>query len=114
MSSNKGNILVNVHMVDTVQVCVDDQNKRTTEAHVSHMEYDISVRSCNIVRAAESLSKLVSDLKETLILNDLSSINEVITRRTDKLKKLQAQQQKELAALYTPPVGTDEGQDKPT
>lgn len=77
--------------------------KRTTEAHVAHVDYDISVKAANIVRAAESLSKLVSDLKETLILNDLSSINEVTTKRTEELQQLLSHQQKELQALYSPP-----------
>lgn len=91
-----------------------DNHVRTTEAHVAHMDYEISVRSSNIVRAAESLSKLVSDLKETLILNDLSSINEVTSRRTDKLQKLLTQQKKELSSLYATSAGKEEGKDKPS
>ncbi len=83
------------------QVSLEDSGKRTTEAHVAHIEYDVSVKAANIVRAAASLSKLVSDLKETLILNDLSSINEVTTRKTEELQQLLSQQQKELDSLYT-------------
>ena len=69
---------------------------------MAHSDYDISIKAANIVRAAESLSKLVSDLKETLILNDLSSINEVTTRRTEELQQLLTQQQEKLQALYSP------------
>ena len=42
---------------------MDDQTQRIIEAQVAHTENEIVVRAANIVRAAESLSKLVSDLK---------------------------------------------------
>ncbi|EPY76387.1 mediator of RNA polymerase II transcription subunit 22 isoform 1 [Camelus ferus] len=37
--------------------------------------YEMHVRAANIVRADESLMKLVSDLKHFLILNDFPSVN---------------------------------------
>lgn len=52
------------------------------------------------VRAAESLSKLVSDLKEFLILNDFSTINETCTQHVSELAELQRQNRAELEALY--------------
>ena len=57
------------------------------------------------VRAAEALSKLVSELKESLILNDFSSINEVTTQRTAELRQLQRQQQQLLKTMYTTASG---------
>ena len=79
---------------------MDDQTQRIIEAQVAHTENEIVVRAANIVRAAESLSKLVSDLKENLILNDFSSINEIISQRTNELNKSLALQRKELLELY--------------
>ncbi len=54
----------------------------------------------NQVRAAEALSKLVSDLKENLILNDFSTINETTTRRIDDLEAQQGQQVKRMEDMY--------------
>lgn len=82
------------------QVSVEDSNERVTEALVSHVENEVAVRAANIVRAAEALSKLVSDLKEILILNDFSSINELTTQRMELLQTLSAEQSKELMELY--------------
>lgn len=71
-----------------------------TEAQVSHVENEVAVRAANIVRAAEALAKLASDLKEILILNDFSSINEITTQRTEELQNLSAEQSRELMELY--------------
>ena len=53
------------------------------------------------MRAAEALSKLVSELKEYLILNDFSTINEATTRRITELQRRQKQSEAELQALYS-------------
>ena len=52
------------------------------------------------MRAAESLSKLVSDLKELLILNDFSAVNDSCTQHISDLTAAQAQNRAELEALY--------------
>ena len=59
------------------------------------------------MRASEALSKLVSDLKENLILNDFSTINETTTRRIAELETLQAQQVQRMEDMYklAPNVG---------
>lgn len=44
--------------------------------------YEMHVRASNIVRAGESLMKLVSDIKQYLILNDFPSVNEAITQNS--------------------------------
>ena len=53
------------------------------------------------VRAAENLSKLVSDLKEFLILNDFSSVNDSCTQHISELAAAQAKNRAELEALYS-------------
>lgn len=48
--------------------------------------FEIEIRTSNIVKAAESLSKVVSDLKDLTILNDFKSINTQITSQCAFLK----------------------------
>lgn len=55
------------------------------------------------VRASEGLSKLVSDLKETMILNDLSTINQTTTSRVLELETMTAQKEQEILKLYAQP-----------
>ena len=86
--------------LDRIQVNLDDQTERVTEAQVSHVENEVAVRAANIVRAAEALSKLVSDIKESLILNDFSTINDITAQRVEELEKLTAEQRRELVELY--------------
>lgn len=41
--------------------------------------YEMQVRAANIVRAGESLLKLVHDMKHFLVLNDFHSVNDAIS-----------------------------------
>ena len=86
---------------------------------MAHVENEIEVRAANIVsklsrafvrfsprgslqvRAAESLAKLVSDLKELLILNDFSTVNDSCTQHISELAAAQAQNRAELETLYS-------------
>ncbi|KAH3792842.1 mediator of RNA polymerase II transcription subunit 22-like [Dreissena polymorpha] len=65
----------------------DGQVSRTAQAEQD--QYEMQVRASNIVRAGESLMKLVSDLKIYLILNDFPSVNDSIAHRTQVCKRLQ-------------------------
>ncbi|XP_053228997.1 mediator of RNA polymerase II transcription subunit 22-like isoform X2 [Podarcis raffonei] len=58
--------------------------------------YEMQVRAANIVRAGESLMKLVSDLKQFLILSDFPSINKAINQRNQQLRSLQEECDKKL------------------
>lgn len=49
--------------------------------------YQMKIRAANIVRAGESLLKLISDLKTFVILNDFPSINEHINEQNNLLNK---------------------------
>lgn len=59
--------------------------EKETQGHfdVSQMQ----VRAANIVRAGESLLKLISDLKTFVILNDFPSINGHLNQQNEKLKE---------------------------
>ena len=54
---------------------------------------------CPQVRAAESLLKLVSDIKQFLILNDFPSVNEAITHHSQLCKQAQAKIDTQLLAV---------------
>ena len=49
--------------------------------------YQMQVRAANIVRAGESLLKLVSELKTFVILNDFPSINQHVKDENDSLSE---------------------------
>lgn len=51
------------------------------------------------VRAGESLMKLVSDLKQYLILNDFHSVNEAITTNSNLYRSMQNDNDKKLMEL---------------
>lgn len=51
------------------------------------------------VRAGESLQKLVSDMKEFLILNDFPSVNTSITERSKALQDISNQTDQQLLVL---------------
>lgn len=52
-----------------------------------------------LVRAGESLMKLVSDLKQYLILNDFHSVNEAITTNSQLYRSTQLDCDKKLMEL---------------
>jgi len=61
--------------------------------------YEMQVRAANIVRAGESLMKLVSDIKQYLILNDFHSVNEAITANSQLFRSTQADCDRKLMQL---------------
>ncbi|KAK7477374.1 hypothetical protein BaRGS_00004228 [Batillaria attramentaria] len=75
----------------------DGQLLRATQNEQDH--YEMQVRSSNIVRAGESLTKLVSDLKQFLILNDFPSVNESISYNTHLFKDMYSTSDAKLMSL---------------
>merc|ERR1712002_395402 len=61
--------------------------------------YEVDVRASNIVRAGESLMKLISDIKESLILNDFPAINASLQKRVKQLKNIEDTTKKKLWEL---------------
>ena len=64
-----------------------NQVSRPTQAEEDGLE--MQVRASNMVRAGESLMKLVSDLKIYLILNDFPNVNEAISSNSRMFKDMQ-------------------------
>jgi len=75
----------------------DGQLLRPTQIDQDH--YEMHIRAANIVRAGESLMKLVSDLKQFLILNDFPSVNDSISYNAGMYKEYQSTIDKKLMNL---------------
>ncbi|XP_017852669.1 mediator of RNA polymerase II transcription subunit 22 [Drosophila busckii] len=73
------------------------QISKTTQCEQDALE--MQVRSANMVRAGESLMKLVADLKQYLILNDFHSVNEAITSNSQLFRTTQIECDKKLMKL---------------
>ncbi|XP_044295739.1 mediator of RNA polymerase II transcription subunit 22 isoform X2 [Varanus komodoensis] len=84
-------------IIKTTKIEDETQVSRATQGEQDN--YEMHVRAANIVRAGESLMKLVSDLKQFLILNDFPSVNEAINQRNQQLHSLQQECDKKLIAL---------------
>lgn len=61
---------------------VEDETQVDRMTHLEEVHFQMSVRACNMVRAAEALLKLVADVKQYLILNDFPSVNDAITHNS--------------------------------
>ncbi|XP_034548868.1 mediator of RNA polymerase II transcription subunit 22 [Notolabrus celidotus] len=84
-------------IIKTAKIEEETQVSRATQAEQDH--YEMHVRAANIVRAGESLMKLVSDLKQFLILNDFPSVNDAISLQNQQLRSLQEECDKKLTSL---------------
>ena len=59
----------------------------------------MQVRAANIVRAGESLMKLVSDIKQFLVLNDFHSVNDAISSSSNLYRSTQQDRDSKLMSL---------------
>ncbi|SPP89127.1 blast:Nucleosome assembly protein 1-like 1-A [Drosophila guanche] len=73
------------------------QISRTTQCEQDALE--MQIRASNMVRAGESLMKLVADLKQYLILNDFHSVNEAITNNSQLFRATQIECDRKLMKL---------------
>ncbi|KAL5011301.1 hypothetical protein ScPMuIL_009852 [Solemya velum] len=78
---------------------VEEETQMYRNTQTEQDQYEMEVRAANIVRAGESLLKLVSDLKQFLILNDFPSVNESISQKTQMYKQMQNSSDTKLLTL---------------
>ncbi|KAK7070583.1 Mediator of RNA polymerase II transcription subunit 22 [Halocaridina rubra] len=78
---------------------VEDESQINRMTQVEEINFQMQVRSANMVRAAESLMKLVADVKQYLILNDFPSVNEAITNNSQLFKTKSQEADQKLMAL---------------
>ena len=75
---------------EIVKLCrVEDESQVTRSTQTEEDGLEMQVRASNMVRAGESLIKLVSDLKIYLILNDFPSVNQDIEKNSSMFKEMQ-------------------------
>ncbi|CAI9739713.1 mediator of RNA polymerase II transcription subunit 22-like [Octopus vulgaris] len=88
-------------IIKLARVCriVEDDTQISRMTQAEQDQYEMQVRASNIVRAGESLMKLVSDLKQFLILNDFPSVNDVIGQNTKLYKQKQSELDTKLLTL---------------
>jgi mediator of RNA polymerase II transcription subunit 22 len=79
------------NLSEIVKLCrIEDETQVVTATTAEDYALEMQVRASNMVRAGESLMKLVSDLKQYLILNDFPSVNEAIAQNSNVFKDTQA------------------------
>ncbi|RNA30361.1 mediator of RNA polymerase II transcription subunit 22 isoform X2 [Brachionus plicatilis] len=85
--------LINENLFEMLKLLkIDDSSKiyddlglnKGSQAEID--SFEIEIRSSNLVKSTESLSKIVSDLKDLTILNDFKSINSQITSHCQFLR----------------------------
>ncbi|XP_052037897.1 mediator of RNA polymerase II transcription subunit 22 isoform X2 [Apodemus sylvaticus] len=81
------------------ETLLQSYNKRLKDDIKSIMDNFTEIIKTAKVRAGESLMKLVSDLKQFLILNDFPSVNEAIDQRNQQLRALQEECDRKLVTL---------------
>ncbi|KAI1303127.1 Mediator of RNA polymerase II transcription subunit 22 [Halotydeus destructor] len=73
------------HFVEIIKlVKVEQQEQNVTPARIQETTYEMHVRAANITRAAESIMKLIWDIKQYLIINDFPLINSAISLQSSK------------------------------
>uniref|UniRef100_F6UPP6 Mediator of RNA polymerase II transcription subunit 22 n=2 Tax=Ciona intestinalis TaxID=7719 RepID=F6UPP6_CIOIN len=77
-----------------------DENQQLDRATQNYYDvYQMRVRSANIVRAGESLLRLIAELKTFLILNDFPSINRHIEAQNNHLNLVSGKWNEQLVRL---------------
>jgi len=85
LSADVSSMLVNFEEI--LKMACRDRNgqiQETTQYEIDALE--MQVRAANVVRAADSLMKLVNDLKEYHILNDFPGIDEELKKNCELLQ----------------------------
>ena len=78
----------NFHEI-TKLIRVEEDTQITRATQCEEDAFEMQVRAANMVRAGESLMKLISDIKQYLILNDFPSVNEAIAHNSKMFLNLQ-------------------------
>lgn len=78
------------NFMEIVKLCKgEDESQVSRATQCEEDAFEMQVRAANMVRAGESLMKLISDIKQYLILNDFPSVNEAIAYNSKMFLNLQ-------------------------
>jgi len=88
------------NLTEIIKLCrIEDETQVTRATQAEEDALEMQVRASNMVRAGESLMKLVSDLKQYLILNDFPSVNEAISQNSSMFKEMQGSCDRKLTEM---------------
>ncbi|ERM93898.1 hypothetical protein AMTRI_Chr12g238480 [Amborella trichopoda] len=76
------------NMVDNFNFLVDVARVSDQPFRNSQEAFQMEIRAARVVQAADSLLKLVSELKQTAVFSDLGSLNQNVEQRISKLDNL--------------------------
>merc|ERR1712241_94088 len=86
--------------MEIIELCKTEDETQVARATQSEEDaFEMQVRASNMVRAGESLMKLISDIKQYLILNDFPSVNEAIAHNSKMFLDLQEACDRKLTTL---------------
>ncbi|RWS31145.1 mediator of RNA polymerase II transcription subunit 22-like isoform X2 [Leptotrombidium deliense] len=69
-----------------VKVDVQETTPNTMSSSRIQENYEMNVRAANIVRASQSINKLIYSIKQFIIINDFPLINEAISNKSNYYK----------------------------
>nr|ACO10579.1 Mediator of RNA polymerase II transcription subunit 22 [Caligus rogercresseyi] len=88
------------NFAEIIRLCrVEDDHQITRATQCEEDSFEKMVRAANMVRASESLIKLISDIKQYLILNDFPSVNEAISHNSKMFLDLRDSCDRKLTVL---------------
>jgi len=88
------------NFTEIIKLCkIEEENQISRSAQCEEDAFEMQVRAANMVRAGESLMKLISDIKQYLILNDFPSVNEAIAHNSKLFLKIQEDCDRKLTTL---------------
>lgn len=82
-----------MYVLNNFSLLIFQDTKQNTGAVINNLSFFLSVR------AGESLMKLVSDIKQYLILNDFPSVNEAIAQNSKLFRTKQQECDQKLMSL---------------
>lgn len=89
-----------LNFLEIAKLCkLEDEGQITRATQCEEDAFEMKVRASNMVRAAESLVKLISDIKQYLILNDFPSVNDAIAHNSQMFLELQQNADRKLTTL---------------
>ncbi len=89
-----------VNFSEIIKLCkIEDENQVTRATQCEEDAFEMQVRAANMVRAGESLMKLISDLKQFLILNDFPTVNDTIANNSKMFLEVQDKCDRKLTTI---------------
>lgn len=89
-----------VNFSEIIKLCkIDEETQVTRAAQCEEDVFEMQVRAANMVRAGESLMKLISDLKQFLILNDFPTVNDTIAGNSKMFLEVQENCDRKLTTI---------------